>query len=925
MTEGKRIGDYLIEENVCDEKMVREALERQAELIKKGIFKPLGSIMVDSIGIAFKDVDNCLRRMHIDALSSAALFKDMPRDSIEKTVSFAEQQVIPKDTVIFNQGDDADTFCVVISGKVRVYLISEDGEETTLTTLGAGEGFGEMALLTGEPRSASVITVEPTSLLVLSKNYFDQLCAVWPELARAFIKILANRVMHSNVGLASAQDTERAYKEFVSQHGGLSSIEIIGQPRSIKGLLEAVDSAAQSEHSVLIQGETGTEKITVASAIHKKSSRSQSLFLTMDAQNIMMEGIPAGETSNELYQEISQSSAIFGHQQGAFSFARTRRLGLLQICREGSLMIDNVEHLAPAVQEKLAEFLKTGMFQAIGGREPVPSNTRLFVTTSADLKKLVEEKKFSANLFDLLKEHVLTISPLRKRKRDLRLLSEDIIRRRSLQQGKTIKGIDERAYQRIMSYDWPGNLRELSVVLNRAISLAQHEYLMPEDIFIGMAPPQGKHTFNLFRIEKFSKLFNSRWWPGAAQAVTGVVFSAIFLMAFLGSTSSDSNISLIMVWALWWPMMVLSWFVGARIWCSVCPMGAVNDLMNHFCSLKKKVPMFIRNYGVYISAAGLGIIILVEAASGMVYSPQATGFLLLAITLFALLSGFLFERRVWCRYLCPLGRLGAVFSSCSMIEWRSNNSICNSICTANSCFKGRNNIRGCPLYQGAFSIKSNQNCILCGNCVKACENNSPTCSLRVPGHELWSFLQPDRVIFVFVPVIMGTQLFRGLEHTALFHAVESTLQARWLPMTILLVVMTALAYLYVRISSSFAVGKLDKTDCSENDLYVHSIIPLLFAFELGYHLKILLSRAGNILPVLGRQIGINLEFLGFAGGLSAAKPWQVLLILAGTAASGLILLQLIKRHRQTDEPVNSFRRCQPLILLAVLYIWMFIR
>ena len=121
-------------------------------------------------------------------------------------------------------------------------------------------------------------------------------------------------------------------------------------------------------------------------------------------------------------------------------------------------------------------------------------------------------------------------------------------------------------------------------------------------------------------------------------------------------------------------------------------------------------------------------------------------FLLASILGFAILSGVLYERRVWCRYLCPLGRLAATFSGCSVIEWRSNSSICNSTCKTNACYKGTEKVAGCPLYQGPFSLHSNQDCILCGNCVKICENASPAFNLRIPGHELWASLQPENRI-----------------------------------------------------------------------------------------------------------------------------------------------------------------------------------
>jgi NAD-dependent dihydropyrimidine dehydrogenase PreA subunit len=400
----------------------------------------------------------------------------------------------------------------------------------------------------------------------------------------------------------------------------------------------------------------------------------------------------------------------------------------------------------------------------------------------------------------------------------------------------------------------------------------------------------------------------------------------IFLLAFLGNQNPDANVTLLLVWALWWPMLAISWFFGARIWCSICPMGAVNDLLNKFCSLKKKVPKFIRNNSMYFSGLGLALIIYVEASSNMVNSPMATGFLLLSIAVFAILSGFLYERRVWCRYLCPLGRLAAIFSGCSVIEWRSNSSICNSTCKTNACYKGNEEVAGCPLYQGPFSLYSNQDCILCGNCVKICENASPAFNLRIPGHELWASLKPEKVTSIFVPIILGTQVFRGLEHSAISHALEAALHSTWAAFAVLLIVATGISFLFVKLAGDVSFGPLKNNALSKGDLFIHSIIPLSFCFEIGYQLKPLFERLGHFLPVFGRQFGFDLEYLDFASGAGGAKPWQVLLILLGIAVSMGFLKILIKNHQELQENAKGYKsmRYMPIIALGAAYIWMFL-
>lgn len=926
----KRIGDYLLEEKICDQDTIKKALEQQSHLKNKGVFKPLGSIIIEDIGVAITDFDRILARMHVDVLSSASTFHDIPHQSLVKTISMAEQLVLPQGEIIFTQGDKGDTFFVVISGKVLVYMNSEDGTENTLTTLGAGEGFGEMALLTGEPRSTSVKTLEPTSLLVLSRNYFDQLCEIYPELSISLVKIMANRVRRGYKDLVSASENEKAYQQFVSRQDELSLPDLIGQTRTIKKLREKIAAAADDKKPVLITGEVGTEKLVVAGTVHKEGPRASTPFLTLDAEEVSLDGFgtPSLDTSDQFHLEMAQSSVLFGHEKGAFASAEARRLGLLHIGRSGSVVIENVDRLTPGVQKQLLEFLKTGIFKTVGGKKPIQSDARIMATTSVTLSDLVKNERFDNELYEMMQTHILEVPPVRKRKGDLRLLVDFLIIMECFkgQNRKLIQGISPEAYQRIMEYDWPGNMDELEVVIRRAINLTSSDYLMPEDIFVGMAPPEGKYTFNLLKLDQIRNIFASKLYPVGIQVLTAGFFSLLFFFAFMGNQSPDANVTLLLVWALWWPMLAISWFFGARIWCSICPMGAVNDLLNRFCSMKKKVPKFVRDNYMYLSAAGLAVIIYAEASSSMIYSPMATGFLLLSILSCAILSGIIYERRLWCRYLCPLGRLAATFSGCSMIEWRSNSSICNSTCTTNACYKGNDDTPGCPLYQGAFSLRSNQDCILCGNCVKICENASPAFNLRIPGHELWAALKPEKITSVFVPVVLGTQIFRGLEHTELSYYLESTFHSKWAAFAVLLMMATAFSFVFVREAGRIAFGPLKDKTIQKGDLFVNGLIPLAFGFEIAYQFKPFFERLGHFFPVFGHQFGFDFEYLDFAARSGGAKPLQVLMVLFGMAVSMIFLKIIIRNHQDMESGTRRPRdlRYVPILLLAGAYIWMFV-
>jgi len=926
MREVKRIGDYILEQGVCTSDEITQALARQGALKEKSTYKPLESILIEDFDVSSEKLLPCLNRMHIDILSSSGAFNNFPKESLSLIISKAKSQTFPEDSIIFQKGDKTDCFFIILSGEVQVYRETEDGRARRLAILKAGESFGEIALLTEGVHTTSVKTMSPVCILAFSKKDFYQLCEDFPEVSRQYIKIFAKRIAKNNEDLINATANELAYQQFVSQQDDLSIPDVIGQTRVVNNLRTKIADVAEDDNPTLITGDNGTEKLVVAAEIHKNSRRSTRPFMFMNAEDVSLNGSNAA--SNDPFQlEISQKSTLFGHVPGAFPNVESNNLGLLQICKEGTVVIENIDHLCPDVQHDLVNFIQTGEFYQSGSQGLTVSSVRIIGTSTLNLKELEEKELFNTELFNLLAGNPLAVPPLKKRKKDLRLLVDFIIIQECFKSPgrKLIKGMSDEAYKRIMAYDWPGNLEELEVVIRRAIILAQGDYLTPEDIFVGMAPPEGKLTFNLLQLDKVRNVFRNRFYPVGPQVIVGLVFTLIFLSAFTASTAADSNISLVMVWGMWEPLLFLSWFVAARIWCAVCPMGAVHDLLNRFFSLKKKVPKFIRNYGVYISAAGLALIIYAEVASDMHYSPRATGFLLLAILAGAILCGLLFERRVWCRYLCPLGRLGAIFSGCSIIEWRSNASICNSTCTTDACFKGTENVSGCPLYQGPFSLRSNQNCILCGNCVKICEDASPVLNLRIPGHELWAVIKPERVASIFIPVILGTQFLRGLEHTSLTHAVKSVTHSNFTAFAIILLLATAVSFYFVKISGSLSFGQLRNSSIDKGQLFTNALIPLAFAFEIGYQLKPFLERLGHFFPILGRQLGFDLEFLDFAVAAGSAKPWQTLIVLLGMITS-LSFLKIIIRNHETRKndmiKYNPFRYL-PLFFLAGLYIGIF--
>jgi DNA-binding NtrC family response regulator/ferredoxin len=921
----RKLGTYLIENKSCDDEIINAALHQQLALKRKGLYKPLGEILVEIGGLNPETLDLILKRQGEDMLRSIELFESLPPDSISKIVEVAECQACPKGEIIIHEGDQGDSFYQIISGMARVYRLSEDGVEVALGTLGPGEGFGEMALLTGEPRSASVSAQEACSFLMISKKAFDRLVGEYPEFSLLLSKSLSSRLARGSCDLVSATSTEKAYQRFVSEQSFASAPHLVGKSKTTKKLQSRIKGVAQNDEPVLIQGEEGTEKSDVAVLIHRGSKRREAPFLVIDVKTVNLGRVDGYTRERDpIRLELAQNSTLFGHAKGALTFARERRLGLFQVGDGGTVVIENIENLAEGVQAKLVDFIKHGHFLPLGSQRLLHASIRVLATSVVDLNQRVQEGKFNDELLGLLGSQNLVVPPLRKRKKDLRQIVESLIEYYSEQAEKSVVGFDLDVYKSIMAYDWPGNTDELRVVIRRAVNLAESKQLTPENILIGMAPQvAGKLSFNILKLDPVRQLFQSDTFPNSAQLIFAFFFILIMIIGFFGNQEPNYNVSLELTWGIWEPLVVMSCILAARIWCAVCPVGALSSIISRKYSLRRSIPSFIRNHGIYLGAVGLGLIFLSEVVFDMLVSPKATAFLILSITLPAVILALIYRRRVWCRFLCPLGKLVGFLSRCSLVELRANHNICNNDCTTPSCYVGGDIREGCPVFEAPFSLHTNQNCILCGNCIKNCQSQSPVLNLRTPGQELWAFRRPDLTISLLGVFIIGSQVFRGWVKGGFFHQYVAGLNQPWMYYSALIAITTLLAFLFVKTAGVVIFESVNTPSQEKLGLMAHALVPLIVAFELGFHFERMIVYGGQLLPTLSRQLGFSWDFLGMSIDPGLIKVVQIVLVLIGAVASQSVLKRLLRSHWITSLQRLSFKQRWPILLLGAGYIWFF--
>ena len=259
---------------------------------------------------------------------------------------------------------------------------------------------------------------------------------------------------------------------------GVTANDIIFRSPTMDEVINLAGRVATSKATVLILGESGTGKELVARLIHALSPRSQKPMTVVNCAAL---------------PETLLESELFGHEKGAFTGAAQRRIGRFEEADGGSLFLDEIGELPPPVQVKLLRFLQEREFQRLGGNRTLHSDVRIISATNRDLKTKVGEGAFREDLFYRLNVVAITIPPLRERKEDLSPLIDHFLRRFSSQNEKEIEGVLPEAKDLLLKYDYPGNVRELENIIERAVVIARGSLVSTRDLPFSAEPiPSGR-------------------------------------------------------------------------------------------------------------------------------------------------------------------------------------------------------------------------------------------------------------------------------------------------------------------------------------------------------------------------------------------------------------------------------------------------
>ena len=628
--------------------------------------------------------------------------------------------------VAVTEGDPGNAFFVVLEGEATVVRFADGASSLPLARLGPGATFGEMALLAQGRVSASVLAATPLRLVRIPKERFDAALAASGPLRGHLLSRLALDLRRTSDGAVDLHRRAELFRTLLSP-GGVAE-PAVAESSAMRRAVAELERLGASTRPVLVTGPPGVGRSFAARLLHERWG-SGTPFLSVDAARLAPGDI----------------ARLF--------------IGPSPVVEDGTVVLRHVDALPPGDQLVLAGVLAR-------------SCLRFVATTTAELEPLLATGRLEPLLASRFGGRRLRMPGLRERKLDIVPLARFFLDRAAGErQGRRLtEGAERAVVTRSFSHR---NVSELRETMELASLLAQGDEIRPDELFFG--PKDEAAPFLLDTTDK----------PGVKSLVTGRSFDIVRLVgvaAFLGltgllllaPTTRSARVLNAVTWGLWEPLLIASFLLAGRFWCTFCPMSALARLAQKAAGLGLRPPEALARWGVPLAAAGFVLIVWAERSFHMAVEPVAAGTFFAVLGGLAVLFALLFEREVFCRRLCPLGALGAACSLPAPFQLRSTPNVCAALCRTHDCFRGGDQGPGCPVFHHPLYVAEGHACKACFQCVRSCPHGSVRFGLRWPLEGVWRLGGGAGELIPFATTVFATAV-------ALFVAARLGVEegARW--------------------------------------------------------------------------------------------------------------------------------------------------
>ncbi len=854
------------------------------------------------------DQDTLNRSLH-----KSILFRDIDAAEADRIIKAGYPRFVVQGQYVYRQAENDRHFYIVADGEVELTLNGEGGDQLIVCHIGPGGHFGETSLLTNNRNSLNAQALTDLSLLCYDAETFESTLLANNTIQRQLSIALANRLrvsFHDHAhALCKTKDFLKKPDDALDsafldrdQEARLSESTMARQIR------KAVKRFSDNLSPVLLTGENGTGRRMVAYEIHRASAYKNGPYTEVDIREI-----------DPAQLEVE----LFGYERNSSAFSQIDQLGIFERLQGGTVVLNNAEYMEPDFQRQLAKIISRNTFSKVSGGTRMALRSRIILICQDKPRQEDGHNRLLPSLYFLVADQHFRVAPLRGHRRDIPRLVQYYLKRYSLQYGKTINQVDEQTMGMFMNYDWPGNLAEMASVLQRAVILGKSNRPLNHLDLLGVPKTEGKWEFNLLRLQPVRAFLSSPLFPVLPRAVVGVFFVLVLAILFFGPATAEKNIGLTLSWVVGWPLLIFAFFFFARTWCSICGLSVPGWLAQMLLKPDRPTPQFIKQYSGWIMTLLCILLFWIEIAWNAYDSPRLTAWIILTITLCSLFFSMFFKRRVWCRYLCPLGAINALFSMPSILELRANRHMCTNRCINQSCYNGDEGAAGCPMFRHPFLVDNNRDCILCGQCIKNCRLDSIHLNLRLAPQELWSLQSPrleDSILVVSLAAIFYPFAVNQ-KYTGFMQSWTSILHGMGLPdnqalassifffscIIVYLSGYTVLSHLMARLT-----GNSWRTTAS---ILGYSMIPLVLGAFMAAHLEVFVNGIWKLTASLRTMAGLAGEYTASRLISTDATFILQLITVTGSLIASLYASQRIIKRLAADRQYLPKMTIAPAFLL----------
>ncbi len=834
----------------------------------------------------------------VNWLESATELGMLPRDILTEIASELAVLVVPAGQKVTIEDTPVTQLYLLESGQAERYRRKQPGLMWASGLL-PGAIVNLSALQRSQLTDSRVVTITACRFQTISADRWLALVARYPQITTAYTQRLAAKLEQLEGEIAYERDRLAAIRPYLVPQAKRG---IIGNSRYAVKLRQQIRTAASDNLPVLIAGEPGLEKDNIAALIHFGSTRRHQPIINLKSALITTTG-----------------AELFGRVGG--------KPGLLEWLGEGTLILNDVQQLPPELVPQIEQLLTTGTYTPIvrAGQISPPvhhSNTRLILiseSTQPTLSKVIDRQ--------------IKVPGLRVRKADLEAQVSYYINIICRQKQLPKPQVTPEAIRRLQAYDFPGNLQELQGMVDRALVQAQGSNLLTEEVFWSQGSKKQLFRWNLLNAYPwFRQLLTSDWYPDRVNYwFTAWAFPIVVLILFIAPQDRQHNFALNLFWAWWWPLILLLFPIIGRLWCAFCPFMIYGEIVQrlslHFFprTLKKWPRETAEKWGGWFLFGLFLLIFLWEELWNLENTAYLSSCLLLLITAGAVVFSLIFERRFWCRYLCPIGGMNGLFAKLSIIELRAQQGTCAAECTTYHCYKGGPGFgeglttNGCPIYSHPAQLTDNKDCVLCMTCLKACPHRSVELNLRPPGIELWTTHIPHGYEVALLFLLLGGVYLHRLPQLNDLLGLELDL-AQFFPHLGLSIAAIILPVIIPVLASGlmqgiYHLGRLELISfkvCKPLPFITlaYGYLPLVLGGNLAHYLKLGLEEGGQIIPVTFATFGsIDENLPGFSVHPAAIAFVQGIVLVVSLLVTIFLTQKIAKRPISSLIPQHFASLC----------------